>query len=158
VRQQVPVPHPGDDATPENELDEPSSVANGSSVQIPAASPIVPASHGSAEPPITDTAFVKPTAAGTSRGEVSSGTTATAVGKRGPRKNPSSANPAVAAAPTGLKETSTPHVTTAARQTAVMRATVQRSRAAVGLMTNRPTVSPSQYPLTEPPARPAVRS
>src|SRR6266404_3236738 len=121
---------------------------NGKSVPIPAPWVIAPASHGSAAPPTADPAFITPMAADASRGCVSSGATAMVVGKTGPRKKPSTTSAAPAAIPEGASQASMVAAAIPARQQYIRPDVVAPSRAATGLIRNRPAVSPSQNPLT----------
>src|SRR5690606_40339872 len=114
------------------------------SVHTPAPSAIAPASHGNTAPPRTDTPFMSPMAVGTSRASVRFGTTAIAVGNTGPRKNPSSASPAPATSPAGAAQISPTDATIAPRHTYAIVTVLQPSRAATGLIRNRPAVRPSQ--------------
>ena len=110
---------------------------------MPTPSAIAPASQGRNAPPTTETPFSTPMAVGTSRGAVSVGTSAIAVGKSGPRRKPTRARPAPAAAP-GSAHVSSDAAATPTRQKSISRSAVAPSRSARGLRTNRPTVSPSQ--------------
>jgi hypothetical protein len=122
---------------------------NGTSVQMPVFCAMVPASHGSPAPPTTAAAFMTPIAVGASFGGASQGTIAIVVGKIGPRKNPSSISATLASAAFGAAQASVVTTVTPARQAYIMPAVVTPKRAASGLIRNRPSVSPSQYPLTE---------
>src|SRR5665213_326897 len=98
-------------------------------------------------PPMTATPFMTPIAVGTNRLVVRFGTTAIAVGKIGPRKNPSRTKPALAIAAAGATQASTALAVTPARHANVMLAEVDPIQLASGLIRNRPRVNPSQYPL-----------
>src|SRR5664279_397848 len=108
---------------------------------------MAPAIHENTAPPITENPLITPTAVATSRDDVSRGTNDIRVGKMGPRKNPSRASPTLASAATGATQDKAALAATPTRQVIVMLAAVIPNRRATGLITKRPTVSPSQYPL-----------
>src|SRR5664279_4119403 len=108
---------------------------------------MAPAIHENTAPPITENPLIAPTAVATSRDDVSCGTNDIRVGKMGPRKNPSSTSPTLASEATGAIHVNAALAATPTRQAIVMLAAVIPKRRATGLITKRPTVSPSQYPL-----------
>jgi hypothetical protein len=125
-----------------------STSANGIRVHTPVRPAIAPASQGSAEPPTRAAAFMTPMAVGTSRAFVSWGVIAIAVGKTGPRKKPSITRATLASAAVGDTHASVTAMEMPARQAYNMRAVLAPIRPATGLITNRPSARPSQYPLT----------
>ena len=142
----------GDNRTPYRHLEGGQDQGEGQEAHIPVPWAMAPASHANAEPPATDAAFIKPMALGTSRAWVSCGVTAIVVGKTGPRKKPSTIRATLASAAAGDSQARTAAAVTPARQVYTMPVADAPTRAAAGLIRNRPRVSPSQYPLMEYPA------
>src|SRR5262249_17124074 len=121
-----------------------SRTLNGNSVPPPRCWYTVPASHGKSAPPAAESPTRMPIGVATSGPGVRCGTAAIIVGKRGPRKKPSTNRPAEATIADGISHTRTPKTTMPTRHHAVSPATPIPARAANRLSVNRPTVRPSQ--------------
>src|SRR5712691_6012985 len=127
-------------------------MAYGSRVQTPALWPIAPASHGSADAPTVEAAFITPIAVDCSRALLICGASAIVVGKIGPRKNPSSPSATPTGAAPGTSQTKVAQARTPVRQPYIIPIADRPNLVAIGLIRNRPRVSPSQYPLIRYPA------
>src|ERR1700677_29209 len=122
-------------------------MVNGKITRIPADWGMGAARQGIAEPPATAAAFMTPMAVGTRLASVSLGVIAMVVGKTGPRKKPSSPR-ATQVSAIGESQASAAAAVTPAMHAYIMAAVVTPALAAIALIRNRPSVSPSQYPLT----------
>src|SRR5690242_4005342 len=136
---------------------------NGSSAQRPTRCAVVPTSHGRAAPPAMLVAIMMPIAVLTSGPATSRGAVAIVTGKSGPRKYPTTMNPAAAPSADGTAQTISSAAVTAPMQAPASPTTPTPSRSAMAFNVRRPIIRPNQYPLTTQPAartscpRPSVR-